>query len=83
MLNCGSVEHSSVSMLINSKRQLQEIRSMLDCLSGGSSIKQLVVIYRLFLPQYCDEGCMTVYFHCTVYSAVETLETTGGVWIAE
>ena len=50
-----------------SKRQLRKIRSMPGCLSRGSSIKLLVVINRLFLPQHCDVSWMTVYSRCTVY----------------
>ena len=71
ILLCGggsrSVEHSSVSCLFFLERQLRIFRSMSGCLFRGSSIKLLVLIYRLFLPQYSDVGDRTVYSRCTVY----------------
>ena len=36
---------------------------MCGCLFRGSSIKLLVVIYRLFLTLLCDVGRMIVYSH--------------------
>ena len=46
---------------------------MPGCLSGGSSIKQLVVINLLFLPQYSDVGSRTVYLRGSVYLLLKDL----------
>ena len=46
---------------------------MLGCLSGGSSIKLLVIIYRLFLPLHSDVGDRTVYSRYTVYLLLKHL----------
>ena len=41
--------------------------------SGGNSIKLLVVIYGLFLPQLTDVGDRTVDSRCTVYLLLKHL----------
>ena len=56
-----------MSCLFFLERQLRIFRSMSGCLFRGSSIKLLVLIYRLILPQYSDVGDRTVYSSCTVY----------------
>ena len=58
---------SKYSYIPISKRLLRKIRSMCGCLFRGSSIKLLVVICRLFLPQHSDVGDITVDSCCTVY----------------
>ena len=56
---------------------LRIFRSMPGCLSGGSSIKLLVIVYRLFLPLHSDEGERTVYSRCTVYVLLKHLTQQG------
>ena len=75
------VELRPVASLTFPKRQLRKICCKSGCLSGGSSIKWLVVIYWLFLPQHCDVSWKTVYSHGTVLFALETFDSTGGVWV--
>ena len=46
---------------------------MSGCFFRGISIKLLVVIYRLFLPQLCDVHSRTVYSRCAVYELLKDL----------
>ena len=78
-----SVEQGSVSFLLFLKRLLRRICSMSGCLFRGSSLKSLIVINRLFLPQLLDVGRMTVYSSCTVKFAVEAFDSTGGAVIVQ
>ena len=52
---------------------LRIFRSIYGSLFGGSSIKLLVVIYRLFLPQHSEVGSRTVCLCCTVYLLLKHL----------
>ena len=62
-----------MSCLFFLERQLRIFRSMSGCLFRGSSIKLLVLIYGLFLPQYSDVVDRTVYSCCTVYVLLKDL----------
>ena len=55
---------------------------MSDCLLRGSSIKLLVVIYRLFLPQHFDVGQRAVDSCCTVYVLLKHLTQHVAHWLS-
>ena len=67
------VELRHVASCAFSKGQLRKICGRSSCFYGGSSIKQLVVIHKLFLPQHADVGSRTVYSRCTVYVLLKHL----------
>ena len=70
---CKPVELRPVASWTKAKRQLRKICSMSGSLLRGSSIKQLVVINWLFLPQYSDVVDRTVDSCCTVYVLLKHL----------